>query len=275
MNKEQVLELMNAVPPDLIEEAGVQAPARRPLPRLVRAGLIAACLCAAAVGTAFAAANPEAVADFIRRFTPVYIQSASLDSGAKGYEISFEPARYPIDCFSPALLAAGEDREDRGVTLEFDTWEETRAFIGEDIPCVMPDFVTGRDEPFHVHLSYDGQDRLARVSVFAYGPLPVVELIIYTEYSYADDAGMSARTTFVESADQSEVLAPYQMANGCEAQIALIASVPLLEEPGDGYAHCSATFVRDGVLYTVTSVAHRASDEHLLSTLYEALDSFQ
>lgn len=274
MNKEQVLELMNAVPPDLIEEADVQAPAKHPLPRLVRTGLIAACLCAAVVGTAFAAANPEAVAGFIRRFTPVQIQSASLDSGMEGYHISFEPTRYPIDCFSPALLAAGENREDGIASLEFDTWEETRAFIGEDIPCVMPDFVIDRNEPFHVSLSYDG-DRLAHVNVFAYGPLPVVELIIYTEYSYADDAGMSTRGTFVESASRSEVLAPYQMANGCEAQIALIASTPLPEEPDNGYAHCFGTFVRDGVLYTVTAGAHRASDEHLLSILYFALDSFQ
>lgn len=275
MKKEQVLELMNAIPHDLIEEAGVQAPAKRPLLRLVRAGLIAACLCAAVVGTAFAAANPEAVADFIRRFTPVQIQSASLDSGAEGYHISFEPARYPIDCFSPALLAAGEDREDGIVTLEFDTWEETRAFIGEDIPCVMPDFVTARNEPFHVYLSYDGQDRLNDVHVFAYGPVPVVDLTIYTEHAYANDAGMSTRGVFVEPADRSEVLAPYQMANGCEAQIALIASAPLPEEPDGSYVHCIGTFVRDGVLYTVTSGAYRDSDEHLLSILYHALDSFQ
>lgn len=51
MKKEQAFELMNAIPPDLVEEADVQAPARRPLPKAVRAGLIAACLCLAFVGT--------------------------------------------------------------------------------------------------------------------------------------------------------------------------------------------------------------------------------
>lgn len=54
MKNEQVLEWMNAIPPDLIEEADVQAPAKRRLPKIVRAGLIAACLCLALLGTAAA-----------------------------------------------------------------------------------------------------------------------------------------------------------------------------------------------------------------------------
>ena len=54
MKKEDVLNLMTELPPDLIEEAGLQAPARRRLPRLARAGLIAACLCLVLIGTAAA-----------------------------------------------------------------------------------------------------------------------------------------------------------------------------------------------------------------------------
>ena len=68
MKKEDVLNLMTGLPADLIEEADLDAPAKRRLPRLARAGLIAACLCFALLGTAFAA-NPEAVAQFIDRLT--------------------------------------------------------------------------------------------------------------------------------------------------------------------------------------------------------------
>ena len=57
MNKEQVLNLMNAIEPDLIEEADLPIAAKRRMPRFARTGLIAACVCLALVGSAFAA-NP-------------------------------------------------------------------------------------------------------------------------------------------------------------------------------------------------------------------------
>ena len=59
MKKEQVLELMSALDPGLVEEAALQAPAGRRMPRLARAGLIAACLCLALVGTGVAAVVNE------------------------------------------------------------------------------------------------------------------------------------------------------------------------------------------------------------------------
>lgn len=55
MKKEQVLELMSALDLELVEEAALQAPAGRRIPRLARAGLIAACLCLVLVGTGAAA----------------------------------------------------------------------------------------------------------------------------------------------------------------------------------------------------------------------------
>ena len=51
MKKEQIFELMNAVPPDLVEEADIQAPVKRRFSKGVRGALIAACLCLALVGT--------------------------------------------------------------------------------------------------------------------------------------------------------------------------------------------------------------------------------
>lgn len=277
MNKEQVLELMNAIPPDLLEEAGVQAPARRPLPRLVRTGLIAACLCAAVVGTAFAAANPEAVANLIRRFAPVQSETVTMPDGAQGHHITFEPAGYPMERFSFALLAAGEGREDWDVILEFDTWEETRAFIGEDIPCVMPDFATDQGEHFRVDLSYDSQDRLTYVGVGTYGSVPAVELTIMTEHCRGDARGLWHRVMTGGPDTKVELLAPYQMANGCQAQITLLTDPLPVPDSADVTAvtHCSASFICDGILYNVfTGGDSRWSREELLAPLYEALDSF-
>lgn len=57
MKKEQALGLMNDIGPDLIEEADLQAPAKRRMPKIARAGLIAACLCLALAGSAFAAVS--------------------------------------------------------------------------------------------------------------------------------------------------------------------------------------------------------------------------
>ena len=74
MKKEQALNLMNTLGPDLIEEADIPLPDKRRLPKAVRTGLIAACLCLALLGTAFAA-NPEAMATLIQRLTVQVVPS--------------------------------------------------------------------------------------------------------------------------------------------------------------------------------------------------------
>ena len=79
MKKEDVLNLMTDLPPDLIEEADFDAPAKRRLPKLARMGLIAACLCLALLGTAFAA-NPEAVPSVPPSSPPVRTGTAPLSA---------------------------------------------------------------------------------------------------------------------------------------------------------------------------------------------------
>lgn len=268
MKKEQVLHLMDAIEPDLIEEADLQAPAKRRMPKAVRTGLIAACLCLALLGTAFAA-NPEAVAEFINRFTPVQAEPVVHEDGAAGYHISFAPSRYPIDSFSPALLAAGENRESDFIHFEFDTWDEAHAFIGESIPCVIPGAGENWEASFRVDLTYN-QDRLIDVMVASTGAAPWVRLMLMTEYSRADATGMDHLVMVGEPGSQSEVLAPYQMANGCQAQITRIIYP---DAPGDTL--CFATFVQDGILYTVTTGGSlHYSEEELLALLYDTLDLF-
>lgn len=272
MKKEQVLNLMNTVGPDLIEEADIQAPAKRRMPKAVRAGLIAACLCLALLGTAFAA-NPEAVADFLSRFTPVQAESRTTEDGVNRYYVSYEPIRYPIDSFSPALLAAGEDRDSGIVELRFDTWAEVRAFIGEDIPCYLPNTLS--DGEFQVFLEY-AQDKLTAVRVTTSGTAPWAWLGIYTEYYSGDATGSARWVMFYESefeaSAQLELLDPYSMTNGCQAEIALFTAQADPENPDAEDIQCVATFVQDGIQYQVlTGGSFR---EERLAELYDTLDLF-
>lgn len=261
---------MDAIGPDLIEEADLQAPAKRRMPNIARAALIAACLCAALLGTAFAA-NPEAVAEFINRFTPVQAEPVVHEDGAAGYHISFAPSRYPIDSFSPALLAAGENRESDFIHFEFDTWAEARAFIGESIPCVIPGAGENWEARFRVDLAYN-QDKLTNVMVASTGTAPWVRLMLKTEYSQADATGMDHLVTVGEPGSQSEVLDPYPMANGGQAQITLITAPEDSNWPS--HTMCIGTFIRDGIVYTVTTIGPRYPEEELLAPLYDALDLF-
>lgn len=279
MKKEQVLNLMNTVGPDLIEEADVQMPAKRRLPKIARTGLIAACLCLALLGTAFAA-NPEAVAGFLSRFTPVQAESRTTEDGVNRYYVSYKPTGYPIDSFSPALLAAGEGRDSDIVELKFDTWAEVRAFIGEDIPCFLPEAGEDRSEPFGepfaVWLDYS-DDKLIYVNVSAYHTSPWFWVTITTEYFSGDATGTTGWGMVVESESgdsaQVELLDPYSMANGCQAEIALFTFPTDPENPDtEGSVDCIATFVQDGIQYRV----HNGGwfKEEQLAQLYNTLDLF-
>ncbi len=278
MKKEQVLELMNTTGHDLIEEADIQAPAKRRLPKAVRTGLIAACLCLALLGTAFAAANPEAVENFLNRFTPVQAESRTTEDGVNRYFVKYEPTGYPIDSFSPALLAAGENRGDnRHVELSFDTWEEARAFIGEDIPCFLPE--TGQEHSglFTVGLDYDEKDRLIMVDVGTSWTSPWFWVTITTEYFSGDATGMTGWGMVIESASgdsvPAEILEPYSMANGCQAEIAVFNLPADSEYPdAEGIVNCIATFVQDGIQYRIHHGGIPKNEP--LAELYDTLDLF-
>ncbi len=264
MKKEQALELMNAIPADLVEEAGLPAPARRRLPRLVRTGLAAACLCLALVGTAFAAANPEAVAALVERLS-VQIFSSQADPG---YSVTGgSMTKYPLSAFSPALNAASEGRDGLAVVmLDFDTWEEVQAFLGRDIPCVWPQ---DWDSPFIVYLFHTGLDRLWGVDIWSTHTTDVVlssiEVQIRTENWQRDSASAQLRDT--EGA--FTLLESYPMANGSTAEIIQYTGTD--QHP---HANCEGFFMRDGILYNVTTFATVSTADSAHSRLRAVLDSF-
>lgn len=265
MKKEQILDLMSTVSPDLIEEADIQPPAKRRVPKALRAGLIAACLCLALLGTAFAA-NPEAVAAFINRLT-VTVTSTGDETG---YTVDGgSMTKYPLSAFSPALLAASEGRETPVVMLSFDTWDEVRAFLGKDIPCVWPAGEDDNNRRFTVYLFHTELEVLWGVDIIVTHTTDVVhseiEIQIRTECWRGDNAHAG-----LDSPDGDFIhLESYPMANGSTAEV--------IQYTGpEKYPHsnCEGYFMKDGVLYRITTYATVPTAGDALSHLRTILDSF-
>lgn len=271
MKKEQVQDLMNAIPPDLIEEADLQAPARRRLPRPVRAGLIAACLCLALLGTAFAAA-PEAMAALIERLT-VQISPSETDPG---YSVTGGPmTKYPLSAFSPALIAASEGRGGPVVSLIFDTWDEVQAFLGEDIPCVWPeDWDT---DWFQVILFHTGSEVLWGVDIYStdISRQATVYVEIRTELWQGENASSGLGTLEGGSITQ---LPSYSMPNGAVAELVQVIDpeTVYLDGTPTGFRpqQCAGYFMRDGILYDVTAHSPVPPQESTETQLKTVLDSF-
>lgn len=267
MKKEQAFELMNAIPPDLVEEADIQAPARRPLPKAVRAGLIAACLCLAFVGTAFAA-NPEAVAALIDRLSVHLVSTGEFS----GYSLEGEMVKYPLSEFSPALSAASEGREGPAtpVSLNFDTWEEVQAFLGEDIPCVWP--TEWDTDHFQVILFHTELEKLWGIQICSVdlGRQAEVNVHIYTEHW--TDRGGSIAGLYDHSEYSTERLEGYDMANGSTAEVIAVTETAQT----DHTPQCSACgfFMRSGILYQVETFGNIHTRDETAARLRAVLDLF-
>ena len=265
MKKEQILDLMNTVPPDLIEEADSQTPAKRSIPKALRAGLIAACLCLALLGTAFAA-NPEAVAAFIVRLT-VTVTSTVDDTG---YTVDGgSMTKYPLSAFSPALLAASEGRNTPVVTLNFDSWAEVQAFLGKDIPCVWPAGEDDSSRRFTVYLFHTELEALWGVDIIVTHATDVVhseiEIQIRTEYWPGDNAHAGLDSPEGGFAH----LESYPMTNGSTAEV--------IQHTGpEKYPHsnCEGYFMKDGILYRITTYATNPTAGDAETRLHTILDSF-
>lgn len=280
MKKEQVLELMNAIPPDLIEEADVQAPAKRRRPSFIRTGLVAACLCLTLIGTTFAA---------VRCF---WVEAYSGGEYA-GYKVYGEFTKFPVDRFSPQLLADCEASNDRNVIRPgFDTWEEAKAYLGDGIPWVWPEqafpLVVDEGQPpisLSLCLERENDDKLDAVIGFYTARHidsetgrwiePRVETYLATEYlSITEDEnfGSMGGTYYGDSAYTVEQLEDYPMSNGAAAGIVRVG-YPVRD--GIDY-HYIGNFVKDGIRYQVTthSIGYSDSPEDIEADLKTILDLF-
>lgn len=271
MKKEQVLELISAIPPDLIEEAELDAPAKRRLPRIVRTGLIAACLCLALLGTAFA----------VTELSRMRVNWGDSGISTDGYSVECAVDFYPLSSFSQEVTAmAGLDQSQRH--KYFDTWEELQAFTGVELvrnPVLdgaqpgpagtLPwEYDRGSQDPDKTHLwletgaTDDGELRVVQaISTNLIDGFWVRMLEgIYTERAegtlyYIEEGsrvvngipekkkgdGMHARASLVYGEGYEVTQENYTTPNGLEALIILTAR-PAPEES----TMCSAYFLIDG-----------------------------
>lgn len=276
MKKEEVLQLMSAIPPDLIEEADIKAPARRRLPKLARAGLIAACLCLALLGTAFAA-NPEAMAALIERLNV----QITTDRGRDIYTVGGKLTAFPLSDFSPAL---NEDSESRGIRVvvqkKFNTWDEVQAYLGEDIPSIWPGDGKDWEKPgrrYNVDLLHTQLEQLWGIQVYSTNLdlQAEVSFHLYTEHCPSLNENMSPLGGMYGSMGSVEQLEDYSMANGLTAEI-LVDTEDASLIIGDGQPLCSAIgyFARSGILYRVEAFGAAPTRDETVSRLYTILDSF-
>ncbi|MDE6590436.1 MAG: hypothetical protein K2K53_08880, partial [Oscillospiraceae bacterium] len=105
---------MHATPPGLIEVADVQTPVRRRLPKAARAGLIAACLCLALIGTA-AAVHYSGIRAEVRDDGNIYLSGGII--------------QHSYDSLSDELKALEGEISQQS----FSSWQEMEDFIGFDL----------------------------------------------------------------------------------------------------------------------------------------------
>lgn len=261
-NEEKAVKMYNGITgvgDDLIKEAGTAR--KRKKTASWRWGLVAACLCAALLGTAFAAANPEAVAQFIQRLTVQVEDSGYHVSGAS-------MTKYPVNRFSPAVLKASEERESPVVTLSFSTWDETRAFLGKNIPVVWPDEGREWDAPFYVYLFHVETEQLWGIDINSTSISRQEEVCIQIRTEHWKGEGASSGLGIAEGT--VEALGSYSMPNGSIAE--MVKYLGTEEHP---QASTMGHFMKDGILYDVTTFGTVSTEEEMTANLKAVLDSFQ
>lgn len=271
MNKERAMALMGTIDPALVEEAGLPMPAGRRFSKTARTVLLAACLCLALLGTAFAA-NPEAVATLIERLTV----SAGSSVEGPGYSVTGGAmTKYPLSAFSSALIAASEGREAPAapVSLAFDTWDEVRAFLGEDIPCVWPE--GWEADWFQVVLFHTEYEVLWGVDIYSVDLSRQAEVHAEIRTELWPSEAATAERGALDGSDITQ-LPSYSMPNGAIAELVQVAN-PVFSPDGtpDGcLQQCHGYFLRGGILYAVTAYSPVPPQESTEAQLKTVLDSF-
>ena len=256
------LEVMGHIDPALVEE--VELSNRRRLTPRLRAAVLAACLGLALVGTALAA-NPDAVAALVQRLTVQVFSQEEPSYHVTGSAMT----KYPLSAFSDELISASENRKTAVEMLEFASWSEVRDFVGRDIPCVWPENQGDEDRRFLVYLFHTGYDVLWGVDICVTHTtdrvLSETEVRIRTENWPGEEAsdnryGVDGSFTHLES---------YAMPNGAAAE--LIQYTGPEKYP---HANCSGYFMKDGILYKVTTHGNTSDTEETQSRLKAILDGF-
>lgn len=234
--------------------------AKRRGARSLRAGLIVACLCAVLLGTAGAVVYKVQVP----HLEPNIDGKGRLD----GYAVTGKLATYPLSRFSDAFLEAGETGPGR-VDREFSSFDEVRAYLGEDIPCTWAE---GWEGGYTVMIYHDEQQNIWGSDVMSESPDSRAEIwlrILTDAYPNADEMG----GLYGGGPDAvMERLDSYQMPNGCVAETFTIDRTAV---EGWDYSTCVSFFIKDGNLYEVSVDGEPANPACLWPEVQAVLDSFQ
>ena len=243
--------------------AALPGGARR-LSRGVRTALIAACLCAAVVGTAFAV---ELIGQV----------SLTDHKDSASYSISADIVLWPMDELGGQMLE--DAKEEDGRQLSLNSWEEVEEYWG--VPLIRNTLLpTPKEVSVGLYkfqaLDPDALQWADATCGFIIDNASIIwQARIYTEAYRNTEANRNTNDDsdihlFGKSASihDEHIYSQYEMKNGAVAQIVQVV-------PGDigttvpGY---DAYFVRDGVLYELW-VARRPVDETQPEADYEQHDS--
>lgn len=235
----------------------------------LRTGLIAACVCLALAGTAFAAVYQLTV-------------RISSDEEHVRYTVYGEAVKFPLEDYSPEMQAdyAAFDRSKGGILpgRTFDSWDGAKAYLGDNVPCVwrntddvvwdgeyrvqmMPDLTWDTNDLQYVTFYNNAllnSDMRCETMIYIYAP----------NHTYDQLYGMGQ---FLGT--EYRLLEDYTMANGC------VAKVIIENGPEDWPAQYSiGIFMKEGMLYKISLYGGAMglfTDEEMVTQLHQVLDSFQ
>ena len=253
--------------------------------RPLRTGLIAACLCLALVGTAFAATA-------VYRLTVQIGESEAWGNEYVTYDIYGESVLHPLEDFSPAFQEDFADWSHPSLLFlqKFDSWEEVTAYLGDNIPLVWHGIDSlDKDEyppEYRVqgyHEMY-GDNKLQWVDVRDNGILLIdgpsyrlgfhTEVRIYTP-DYRGDSLIGEG--WWKDSGEFQALDSYAMANGCTAEV-IVGTKTYEDLDGAATHEYIGTFMKDGILYKVNMfvpIRCPLDQAELEEHLHQVLDRYQ
>lgn len=263
-----------------VQAAAERAEKPRVRVRPLRTVLIAAAVCLALVGTAFAATA-------VYRLTVQTGEWENWGNEYVGYRVYGEPVLHPLEDFSQKLQDdfAAWDHPNLLFNQKFGSWEEVEAYLGDNIPIAWHgiDSIDADEYPpeYRVqgfHEMY-GDNKLQSVEVIDNGVYINDKLSFHTEiYIYTSDYRgefLTGEGLWKDCAD-FQPLDSYTMANGCVAEVVVVAET---FEGFEGEAHrYIGTFMKDGILYKAdlfVPIQYPAGKAELEEQLHQILDSFQ
>ena len=251
--------------------------------RPLRTVLIAAAMCFALVGAAFAATA-------VYRLTVQIGEKEAWGNEYVTYDIYGESVLHPLEDFSPAFQEDFADWSHPSLLFyqKFDSWEKVTDYLG--IPIVWHSMESAdKDEyppEYHVqgyHEMY-GDNKLQWVDVRDNGILlidgPSYRLSFHTEVriytpDYRGDSLIGEG--WWKDSGGFQALDSYAMANGCTAEV-IVGTKTYEDLDGEATHEYMGAFMKDGILYKVNMfvpIRCPLDQAELVEQLCQVLDSFQ